>query len=148
MTMMTRRTALAACGAAGVILLTGGFWGGRSLTTSAATPRIETGKVVGVGVTGEEFAIELAGSRQATGFGLGSDVLWRDPYGTWHDGTSPTCMRPLSRGQRVTIGVIDAQPLGDAPGRSVVVWLECARKPVIRYPVVTPSASGSPHSVG
>lgn len=51
-------------------------------------------------------------------------ALWREQDGSWHD-TFPTCLEPLSTGQRVRLGVLDARPQGEAPGRAVVVWLEC-----------------------
>jgi hypothetical protein len=51
-------------------------------------------------------------------------ALWREQSGPWHD-TFPTCLEPLVIGQRVRLGVLDARPQGEAPGRPVVVWLEC-----------------------
>ena len=51
-------------------------------------------------------------------------ALWREQDGSWHD-TFPTCLEPLVTGQRVRLGVLDARPQGEAPGRAVVVWLEC-----------------------
>ena len=49
---------------------------------------------------------------------------WRDHSGPWHD-TFPTCLEPLDTGQRVRLGVLNVRPQGEAPGRPVVVWLEC-----------------------
>ena len=51
-------------------------------------------------------------------------TLWREQYGSWHD-TFPTCLEPLGTGQRVRLGVLNAHPQGEAPGKPVVVWLEC-----------------------
>lgn len=51
-------------------------------------------------------------------------ALWREQDGPWHD-TFPTCLEPLTVGQRVRLGVLDARPQGEVPGRPVVVWLEC-----------------------
>ena len=51
-------------------------------------------------------------------------ALWREHDGPWHD-TFPTCLEPLGTGQRVRLGVLNARPQGEAPGRPVVVWLEC-----------------------
>jgi hypothetical protein len=51
-------------------------------------------------------------------------ALWREQSGPWHD-TFPTCLEPLGSGQRVRLGVLNARPQGEAPGRPVVVWLEC-----------------------
>ena len=51
-------------------------------------------------------------------------ALWREQSGPWHD-TFPTCLEPLGTGQRVRLGVLNARPQGEVPGRPVVVWLEC-----------------------
>jgi hypothetical protein len=51
-------------------------------------------------------------------------ALWRDQSGPWHD-TFPTCLEPLDTDERVRLGVLNARPQGEAPGRPVVVWLEC-----------------------
>ena len=55
---------------------------------------------------------------------LVAGALWREQSGPWHD-TLPTCLEPLGTGQRVRLGVLTARPQGEAPGRSVVAWLEC-----------------------
>ncbi len=71
-----------------------------------------------------------------TGIGLASEpdgrgkgydvtgVFWREVGGAWHT-SGPTCLEPLTEGQHVRIGVIEAEPTMEAPGREVVVWLEC-----------------------
>jgi len=51
-------------------------------------------------------------------------AVWREQDGPWHD-TFPTCLEPLVAEQRVRMGVLEARPQGEAPGRPVVVWLEC-----------------------
>jgi hypothetical protein len=51
-------------------------------------------------------------------------AMWREQSGPWHD-TFPTCLEPLATGQRVRLSVLNARPQGEAPGRPVVVWLEC-----------------------
>ena len=128
-------------GAAAILLAAAGFWAGKSLTTATLTPTVQTGTVALVGINGDEFAIRLDGQRQPTSYGLGSDTTWRDAYGIWQDGTRPGCMAPLSRGQRISFGVVNAAPVGDAPGTPVVVWIECPSRPVPRYPIVTPPTS-------
>jgi hypothetical protein len=143
--MMTRGNARMALGAAAIILVAAGFWAGKSLTTATLTPAVQTGTVGLVGINGDEFTIRLSGQRHLTGYGLPSDVTWRNAYGIWQDGTRPGCMVPLSRGQRITFGVINAAPIADAPGRPVIVWIECPSRPIPQYPIVTPptAASGS-----
>ena len=51
-------------------------------------------------------------------------AMWREQAGPWHD-TFPTCLEPLVADQRVRLGILETRPQGDAPGRPVVVWLEC-----------------------
>ena len=70
-------------------------------------------------------AIGLSPDGQAPGAGyVVAGALWREQSGPWHD-TFPTCLEPLVTDQRVRLGVLDARPQGEAPGRPVVVWLEC-----------------------
>ena len=51
-------------------------------------------------------------------------ALWREQSGPWHD-TLPSCLEPLGTGQRVRLAVLNVRPQGEAPGRSIVAWLEC-----------------------
>jgi hypothetical protein len=141
--MTTRGTMWAVSGVAAAVLAAGGFWGGKALPTSTATPQAETGTVTGVDYHSEAFGLRVDGTGQTTGLVLGP-VSWRDAYGNWHVGDTPACMKPSSHGQRITVGIVHIQPVVDAPGGNLVTWLECARRPVPRYPVVTPRSSGSP----
>jgi len=90
---------------------------------------------------GDQFTGQAQRAERAYSFALSPTVEWRDGYGTWWENTRPACMKP---GQQVTLGLVNTEPVGDAPGRPVIVWLECARKPVPRYPIVTPAAPPSP----
>ena len=76
-------------------------------------------------VNHEGTAIGLSpdGETPGTGYVI-AGAMWRQQDGPWHD-SFPTCLEPLVAGQRVQLGVIDARPRGEAPGRPVVVWLEC-----------------------
>jgi hypothetical protein len=128
-----------ALGAAAIALVAAGFWTGKSLTTATLTPTVQTGTVGLVGSSGDEFTIGFSGQRQLISYALPSTVTWRNAYGIWQDGTRPGCMAPLSRGQRVRFGVINAAPVAGAPASPVVVWIECPSRPIPRYPIVTPS---------
>jgi hypothetical protein len=136
--MTTRNRNRLTFGAAAILLAAAGFWAGKSLTTATLTPTVQTGTVALVGINGDEFAIRLDGQRQPTSYGLPSNATWRDANGIWQDGTRPDCMAPLSRGQRISFGVVNAAPVADAPGTPVVVWIECPSRPIPRYPIVTP----------
>ena len=102
---------------------------------------VRTGMVGLVGINGDEFTIRLSGQRQVTSYGLPNTVTWRNAYGIWQEGTRPGCMAPLSRGQRIRFGVVNAAPVAGAPGSPVVVWIECPSQPVPRYPIVNPSSA-------
>ena len=70
-------------------------------------------------------AIGLSPDGEAPGTGyVVAGALWREEDGPWHD-TLPTCLEPLVSGQRTRLGIMQARLKGDAPGRPVVVWLEC-----------------------
>ena len=142
--MLTRRAAWAAYGIAGIILLAAGFWGGKSASPDAVTPEVLAGTVRLVPDAGGSFAIQLNGRHGVTSYAMSvSPAMWRDKYGNWWSGTHPACLRPGSHGQRITLGVVNVKP-GPAVGGPVVVWIECPRSPVPRYPIVTPKASGTP----
>jgi len=96
-----------------------------------------------VGTGGDEFAIRVSGQRQVTSYALPNTVTWRNAYGIWQEGLRPACMAPLSRGQRIKFGVVNAAPVAGAPGSPVVVWIECPSRPIPHYPIVSPAtASG------
>ena len=136
--MTTRNRNRMTLGAAAILLAAAGFWAGKSLTTATLTPTVQAGTVALVGINGDEFAIRLDGQHQLTSYGLPGSTAWRDAHGTWQDGTRPDCMAPLSHGQRISFGVVNAAPVADAPGTPVLVWIECPSQPIPRYPIVTP----------
>lgn len=142
--MVTRRATWTAYGIAGVILLAAGFWGGRSLSADAVTPHMLTGTVRLVTDPGDSFAIQLDGRHGVTSYAMWvRPLVWRDEYGNWFEGTQPACLKPRSHGQRITFGAVNVKP-GPAFGGPVVVWIECPRRPVPRFPIVTPKDSGPP----
>lgn len=128
--------------AVAALLASGGFWTGKSLTSSTVTPQVSTGTVVRV-FDGGEFTFRRTGASQFLGYQLPSTLSWRDSYGTWHDSGTPTCMKPETRGQRITLALFNAAPVDGAFGESVIVWLECPTKPIPHYPIVTPSAAAA-----
>jgi hypothetical protein len=76
-------------------------------------------------VNEEGTAIGLSPNGQVPGPGyVVAGAMWREQDGSWHD-TFPTCLEPLASDQRVRLGVVDVRRQGQAPGRPVVVWLEC-----------------------
>jgi hypothetical protein len=139
--MAVRNTVWTAGGVAAAVLLAGGFWGGKALSTSAATPRVAHGTVKLVSEGGEALLFRLTGTRKVTSYSLPSDLEWRDAYGTWNDGTRPACLRPGRSGQHITLGIVSVEPVGDAPGGDTITWVECARRPVPHFRIVDPHST-------
>lgn len=76
-------------------------------------------------VNEEGTAIGLSPDGETPGPGYFiAGAMWREQAGWWND-TFPTCLEPLVEDQRVKLGVLHTRPPDDAPGRPVVVWLEC-----------------------
>jgi hypothetical protein len=125
MSRQARRTAAFSFAAATLVAV--GIWSGTFLSSSAATPQVLTGTVGIVGAGGDEFAVLLSGTDQPESYGLSDSIPWRDPQGGWNFsvGAPIPCMKPLSHGQKITFGLVNANPVEDAPGGSVVVWVEC-----------------------
>ncbi|VVB92508.1 Uncharacterised protein [uncultured archaeon] len=65
---------------------------------------------------------------QGKGYDL-AGAMWQEHRGPWNErlgwGESSTCIRPLTSGQKVRLGVVNIAPTQEAPGREVVVWMEC-----------------------
>lgn len=80
------------------------------------------GTSTGTNSDGSAMGFDGAGHRNE-GFSI-AGAMWRQDDGPWND-SAPTCLRPLSSGQPVTLGIVEVQPSADVPGGSVVVWLEC-----------------------
>jgi hypothetical protein len=71
----------------------------------------------------DSTSIFFVGSGRREGFSV-AGALWRQDDGNWNVSDAPTCLEPLSSGQRVTLGVVDV-PRPPGGFREVVVWLEC-----------------------
>ncbi len=76
-------------------------------------------------VNEERTAIGLSADGDTPGAGyVVAGAMWREQGGPWHD-TFPTCLESLATSQKVRLGVLEAPAQEEAPGRPVVVWLEC-----------------------
>lgn len=83
---------------------------------------IVEGYTTNVDLDGE--AIGLA--QEIGGQGVGYQVAgawWREKDGPWHT-HGPTCLEPLTSGQKVRLGVVHLRKSA-GPRANVVVWLEC-----------------------
>jgi hypothetical protein len=84
--------------------------------------KIVEGYTTNVDLDGE--AIGLA--EQPGGPGVGYQIAgawWREQDGPWHT-HGPTCLEPLTSGQKVRLGVVHFKT-SEAPRGNAVVWLEC-----------------------
>jgi hypothetical protein len=114
-----------------VMLLLGGVIG-YALPQSNASPASEAGSVLSVGhpTTGSGilFDFKPAKGLKET-FQLQADTPWQGkPSGRWHPRGQPACVVPGSTTPTAaTLGVVTVRPVGSAPGRSIVAWVECYR---------------------
>ena len=111
--------------ASSVALVLLGFLIDANRVGSSATPRVITGKVTVVGMDGLEFGLTPAGSKSGTSYGLSTNTPWRDSRLVWNSSSPIRCMRPLSHGQIVTIGVVNTKPTSGALGTAIVAWVKC-----------------------
>jgi len=126
-----RRFALAVAIAASVVVI--GGWTARSashpapVTVLRGTADIVDDSGTNIGFHGRK----VSGPALHVGAVYGSwDVAgasWFDGR-TWHDSGIPACLGG-GPAQPVELGVVEAAPNGDAPGRAVVVWLRCSGSP-------------------
>ena len=66
------------------------------------------------------------GLERAEGEGVGYQIegaWWREGDGPWQT-HGPTCVKPLTGGQRLRLGVIRLEGI-DSPRGDAVIWLEC-----------------------
>jgi hypothetical protein len=107
-----------------LVILAVGFVAGFEVPRGGISPTTETGTVRLVGKDGSEFLVRL-NSGATRSYSLGP-VQWYSPANqSWEDGTRPACMAPLSHGQHITFGVVNASPVGNAPGGVAVIWIRC-----------------------
>ena len=90
--------------------------------SSPARVRVVEGYALGY-MDGETIGFSTERGGGGEGYVI-AGAHWRQLGQPWHD-DFPTCIKPLVSGQRVRLGMVRVLPLGEAPGRSVVVWLEC-----------------------
>jgi hypothetical protein len=105
----------------GIVIGVAATWGFHALRGTQA--QVVEGYTTNVNEAG--MAIGLAADPDGRGKSYSiAGALWREEEGPWQT-SSPTCLEPLASGQRVRVGVVEVKPKMEAPGREVVVWLEC-----------------------
>lgn len=109
--------------ALGVVIGAGATWAFMTLVASGTQVEVVEGLVTNVNEAGTAIGLATEPDGPGKGYSI-AGAFWRDAGGPWHT-SGPTCLEPLTSGQSVRMGVVPVKPVGDAPGREVVVWLEC-----------------------
>jgi hypothetical protein len=128
-----RRVVVAVTVAVSVVVA--GGWTSRTAPHGGGQVSVLRGTVDTVNETGTAVGFRgewVAGPRLRVAGVDGSWVVagasWWDGQ-AWHEHRTPTCLGDVAVPAPVELGVIEAAPSGDAPGRAVVVWLKCLRHP-------------------
>jgi hypothetical protein len=100
-----------------------GFYLGRASRSDTATPTIRHGTVTMVAVDGSAFFVLPDGASTANSYPTPS--MWIDAQGGAHSGDQPPCLQPLSKGQHITYGVYQVDPVQGAPGSILAAWIKC-----------------------
>lgn len=114
----------------GVVMLVVGGVVGYALPQSNASPSSETGTVTSVGNSTKDAGIRFTfkpNKGPAQNLRLQDATPWQGtPSGKWHSKGQPSCIVPGSpTTTTATLGVVTARAVGSAPGRPIVVWVEC-----------------------
>ncbi len=114
----------------GAVMLVIGGVVGYALPQSNASPSSETGSVTSVGnVTtdaGLRFSFTPAKGKPQI-LRLQNATPWQPTAsGRWLATGQPSCLKAGStKPVKVTLGIVTARAVGSAPGRPIVVWVEC-----------------------
>jgi len=105
----------------GILIGVGLAWG--ALAARGTRVEILEGYTTNVDQAGIGIGVATSPDGPGRGYSV-AGAFWREGDGAWHT-SGPTCLEPLSSGQRVRLGVVQVKTTGEAPGREIVVWLEC-----------------------
>lgn len=89
----------------------------------AVEPRVVEGQVTAVSDDAEGISLAIEGEENTTSYVV-AGAFWQRDGLPWQD-SFPTCIESGSVGQQVRLGVVDVAETDDAPGRTVVVWVQC-----------------------
>ncbi len=112
------------------VLLAAGVVVGYALPQSTVSPMSETGTVSPApakkGVPGTMFVFTAkSGGKQTFSF-LPSTPWQLTKSAEWNwTGTPPCLTKQNGTSGKITIGVVNIHPVGAAPGRTMVAWVEC-----------------------
>jgi hypothetical protein len=115
----------------GAVLVIVGVAVGYALPSNTVSPKSEVGELIsvrgGIGSATAGITFKAKGATGSVRYHLEDPTPWlAKPHGTWHMSGQPSCLVPGSKKRvRVTLGVIQVEPVGSAPGNPTVVWIEC-----------------------
>jgi hypothetical protein len=114
----------------GAVMLVLGGVVGYALPQSNASPSSETGLVTSVGnVTtdaGLRFSFTPAKGKPQNLLLQDATPWQKTAAGRWFSRGQPSClMAGQTKPVKVTLGIVTARAVGSAPGRPIVVWVEC-----------------------
>jgi hypothetical protein len=114
----------------GAVMLVLGGVVGYALPQSNASPASASGSVISVGNTTTDAGTLLdfqpaKGPRES--LQLQDATPWQGTAsGPWHMKGQPPCIVPgTTTRTKVTLGIVTARSVGSAPGRQIIVWVEC-----------------------
>jgi hypothetical protein len=90
----------------------------------SSRPRFEIveGYTTAVNADGEAIGLATEPGGPGAGYQI-AGAWWREKDGPWHT-HGPTCLEPLTSGQKVRLGVVQLAA-SEGPRANAVVWLVC-----------------------
>lgn len=101
------------------------MWGFNSLQNVAAqgvTPYVVEGYSTWTNADGTAIVVSTDPKMPGEGYTI-AGATWQEFGGPWHFNGFPPSLAQPSTGQQVRLGIVNVRP-EEAPGRSVVAWLE------------------------
>jgi hypothetical protein len=114
----------------GVVMLVVGGVIGYALPQSNASPSSEVGSITSVDNTTKDAGLRFSftpDKGKPEPLRLQDATPWqKTSTGRWIPAGQPACLVPGSTtAVKVTLGIVTARAVGSAPGRPIVVWVEC-----------------------
>jgi hypothetical protein len=111
----------------GAALIVVGVIVGYALPQNSVSPKAEAGTVVSVkgqlGGPKASLTFKATGVSAPVTYPLDAPTPWQTKSGaTWHSTGTPSCLTP---GSKVTLGVVNVDGVGSAPGGERIIWVEC-----------------------
>ncbi len=111
----------------GAALIVIGVIVGYALPQNSVSPKSEVGTVTSVhgsmGGTNANVQFKAKGATSSVTYPLDAPTPWQPKSGApWRTHGQPSC---LAAGDKVTLGVVNVDGVGSAPGGERIIWVEC-----------------------